>query len=252
MLNANLETACGVSSPVGTEQATEILLRHGPAVGSTRERRQNLRRALPRHLWKEFSSRTTDKHAAAAGCVAGTDDRVRTTDQYHVDGRVAVIELVCCTRKAVLRRLKDPGRLVVLPDERDRNLSRPCFHRETHFQTGISRLHVHFPFGIALILSDKTFRRRPALALAFATNLETLEERTVQSDFNLVRITHADDVVVQLSSQQHLYRILSVNGKVMTNHRAALRSEGQIVARPLVLHQRFGNLVRVGERNRAE
>ena len=149
----------------------------------------------------------------------------------------------------MLRRLKYPGRFVVLPDERDRNLSRPCFHRETHFQAGISRLHVHFPFGIALILSDKTFRRRPALALAFATNIETLEERTVQSDFNLVRIAHADDVVVQLSSQQHLDRILTVNGKVMTNHRAALRSEGQIVARPLVLHQRFGNLVRVDERN---
>ena len=34
----------------------------------------------------------------------------------------------------------------------------------------------------------------------------------------------------------------------MANHRAALRTEGEIVARPLVLDQRFRNAIRIGHR----
>ena len=238
VLNADLETACSVASLVRIEQPPEIFLRDGTAVGSTRERRQNLlRAALPAVL------RTTDKHPAAARRVAGTGDRIRTTDQNRVDGRVAVIQLVGRACEAVLRRLKYPGRFVVLPDERDRNVSRPCFHRETHFQAGISRLHVHFPLGIALILSDETLRRRPALA--FTADIEPLEQHAVQADFDLMRITHPDDVVVQLPPQKHLDGVLAIDRKMMTNHRAALRPEGKVVARALVLHQRFGNLISV-------
>ena len=158
---------------------------------------------------------------------------------------MAVIQLVCGACEAVLRRLEYPSGFIVLADERDRHFSRPCFHREAYLQAGISRLHVHFPFGIALILSDKTLCRRPALALA--THIEPLEERAVQADFDLVRIAHADDVVVQLSSQQHLDGVLAIDGKVMANHRAALRPKGQIVARPFVLHQRFGDLIGVDD-----
>ena len=187
----------------------------------------------------------TDKHSAAARCVAGAGDRVRTTDQNRVDGRVAVIQLVCGACETVLRRLEYPGGFVVLPDERDRHLSRPCFHRQTHFEAGISRLHVHFPFGIALILADKTLGRRPALPLA--SHVEPLEQRAVQSDFNLMRITHADDVVVQLSPQEHFDAVLAIDGKMMTNHRPALRTKGKIVARPVVLHQRFRDLIRVDD-----
>ena len=157
-----------------------------------------------------------------------------------------MIQLVGRASEAVLRRLEYPSGFIVLPDERDRHVSRPGFHREAYLQTGISRLHVHFPFGIALILSDKTLCRRPALGLT--THIEPLEKLAIQADFDLVWIPHADDVVVQLSSQQHLDAVLGIDGKVMANHRAALRPKGEILARPVVLHQRFGDLIRVDDR----
>ena len=74
VLNADLETPFGVAGLVRTEQPAEILLRHGTAVGSARERRQDLRRA---RLLRGAVLRTTDEHAAAARCVAG-DRRWRT------------------------------------------------------------------------------------------------------------------------------------------------------------------------------
>ena len=111
-----------------------------------------------------------------------------------------MIELICGASEAVLRRLEYSCGFIVLPDERNSHVSRPGLYRNAYFETGIGGLHVHLPFGIALILSDKTLCRRPALGLA--THTEPLEKSAIQADFNLVWITHAHDVVVQLSSQQ--------------------------------------------------
>jgi hypothetical protein len=160
---------------------------------------------------------------------------------------MAVEQLVGGASEPMLRWLEYACGFVVLAHERDRDVSRPCFDRQAHFQPGISRLHVHLPLGISLILSDEALGSRSSLGLA--ADGEPLEQRAVQSKLNLVRIAHPDDVVVQLSAQQHFYRVLAIDGKVMANDGAALRPERKIVSRAVVLYQCLGNLVRVHDRD---
>ena len=107
-------------------------------------------------------------------------------------------------------------------------------------------MHVFFEFGIALRIPGEVFRGRHPLGLA--AHGEPLQPHAVETEVELVRLAHADDVVVLLPSQQDLDGVLRVERKVISNQRAALRAERQIVAQALVLHERFGNLERIDDR----
>ena len=82
-------------------------------------------------------------------------------------------------------------------------------------------------------------KSRAGHALRFAAHREPLETHAVQPDVDLVRLAHADDVVVLLAPEQNLDGVLGIQREVVANQRAALRSERQVVAHLIVLHQRL-------------
>ena len=110
----------------------------------------------------------------------------------------------------------------------------------------VGGVHVFFEFRIALRIPGEVLRRRHPLG--FAADGEPLQAHAVETEVELVRLAHADDVVVLLPPQQHLDRVLGVERKVIANQRAALRTERQVVADAFVLHQRFGDLEGVDHR----
>ena len=120
---------------------------------------------------------------------------------------------------------------------------RPAFTGDAHLEMRVGGVHVLFELRIALRVAREVLRRRHPLR--FAADGEPLQAHAVETEVELVPLAHADDVVVLLAAQQDFDRVLGVERKVIANERAALRAERQVVADPLVLHQRLGDLERV-------
>ena len=110
---------------------------------------------------------------------------------------------------------------------------------------GVSRdLHVLFPFGIA----GKTWfaiagiTRRGGPALGSASDREPLQQLAVEANIELLRPTHALEVILILPLKTNLDEVLAVDRKVVANRDAATRSERQIFALPVVLQHVQRNL----------
>ena len=114
----------------------------------------------------------------------------------------------------------------------------PALNRDANFQAGVAReLHVGFPFGIArktrLAVAGVAGRRGPALACA--SHREPLQQLAIQADIELLRPSHALEVILILPLQADLNQVLAVDRKVVVNRDAAARAERQILALPVFL-----------------
>ena len=134
------------------------------------------------------------------------------------------IELVRGAGKTSLRRLQNALAFAVLTDERDRHLSRAGFDWNAKLQPGIRGLHVDLPLGIAEGVPHETFGSRTSRRVA--ANLELSDTLAVDANVEQMPLAHSHDVVVELSSEQHLDAVLAINGKVMPDHDATLRAKG--------------------------
>src|SRR5438105_5165124 len=105
-------------------------------------------------------------------------------------------------------------------------------------------MHVFFEFGISLSVSSKAFGH--GHAPGFATDFETLDQRPIDPNVDLMRLAHADDVKIQLPLQKNFDFILAIEWKVITDGGAAIGPEWQGLTGSLVLDQRCRNLENVG------
>src|SRR5262245_21541945 len=171
-----------------------------------------------------------------AWCVVADSGRLVWSGNRHGRHcRIAVIDLIRCPSKPALCRLQHPFGLPESPDERNADIVRARFHRNTYLKTGISCVHVFFECGISLSISCKALRHRHSPG--FAADLEPLDECPVKPDINLMGLTHANDVEVQLASEKNFNLVLAVESKVITDGGATARSEWQILADLFVLNE---------------
>ena len=119
-------------------------------------------------------------------------------------------------------------------------------HRHARLKTRIGRMHVDLEFGRALRVAGEILGH--GRALGFATHREAFDADSVQPDIDLVRLTHAHDVVVELPPEQNFDRVIAVQRKVVMDERAALRSKRQVVAHMIVLHEEAGVSVSIDRR----
>ena len=114
------------------------------------------------------------------------------------------------------------------------------------------QLHVLFPLGIAgkarFAVAGVAGRGGPALGSA--ADREPLQQLAVEPDVELLRPAHAHDVVLILPAETDFDEVLAVDRKVVANGDAAARSERQIFALPIVLHDVQRNLEGLERRNR--
>src|SRR6185369_1320579 len=101
--------------------------------------------------------------------------------------------------------------------------------------------HVIFPFRIALGVAWKVLRRRHALS--FSPEVESVDADAVNSDVDLMRLTHTDDVVVELTPQADPDDVLAIGGEMVPNNNSALRAEWQVFAHPIVLAEIHRNTI---------
>ena len=239
-MNAGLESLFRLSGLVEVEQRLEIPVGDRPAIRAARQSREDGPGAS---FIRTASARTAREHRAAAGCVVGGLGGIGSGDRDDVHRGVAEVQLVGRAREAALRRLKDAFSLPMAPDERHADFVRTSLHRQTHRESLIGGVHVDFPFRIALCVAGKALRRRQSFPAA--ADREPLDQRAVQADVDLVRLAHADQVQIELAPEQHLDAVLAIQRELIGDRDATARPEGKIVARPIVLHQRGGNLERV-------
>ena len=79
---------------------------------------------------------------------------------------------------------------------------RTCFHRGADLETCVRCVHVLLPLVVALGIPGECFRCRDAFGLA--SNRESTQQCSVQTHIELVWLTHADQVVIQLATEDDL------------------------------------------------
>ena len=121
---------------------------------------------------------------------------------------------------------------------------RAGFDRHANLEAGISAdLHVLFPLLIAGIagLAVAGVARTGGPAFAFTTDGEPLQQLSVEPHVELLRPTHAHQVVLVLPPQTNLDAVVSSRREVVARGDAAASPERQIFALPIVLHHVLGN-----------
>src|SRR5262249_56109829 len=98
-LNATLESAFGVAGLEELEQGVDLGIGDRAPVGARGKRRQDPPGARQR-AGAAFG--TAHEHATTSRGVAGVGRAERASDQYHLDGRIAVVELVRRAAESVL------------------------------------------------------------------------------------------------------------------------------------------------------
>ena len=93
------------------------------------------------------------------------------------------------------------------------------FHRRAHFQAAVGRQHVSLPLGIAWCVARVVLGRRHALP--FAADRKPFQQDAVEPDVELMRLAHANDVVVKLALELDFEEVLSVDRKLVRDGRAA-------------------------------
>src|SRR5205085_10640544 len=79
-------------------------------------------------------------------------------------------------------------------------------------------------------------------ALRLAADAEPLQQFSVETNVELLGPSHPLDVVLVLPLQADLDEVLAASWKVVRNCGAAARSERQVLALPIVLHDEERNL----------
>ena len=163
------------------------------------------------------------------------------------------VDLIVRDHPAALQRLRQAFRLPHLPDERHADDVRARLDRHADLQPRVAvNLHVLFPGVVAgkarRAVAGVTGRGRPALRLA--SDGEPFQQPAVEADVELLRPSHALEVVLILPLEPDLEEVLAGDGKVAANRDAAARPERQILALPIVLHHMQGNLESLDRRTR--
>ena len=214
-LDAGVEAVCR-TLPIETEERLHVALGDRPPIGARRERRQNL--SCARFLGRGVLG-TADEYRAAARRVSGARRSVGTANRHDLHRGIAVVILVGRASEPGLRRLQHAFGLPEPLDEGHADLVRAGRHRDADLEIRVGGVHVVFPLGIALRVAGEILRG--GHPLRFAAHRELLQADAVETDVELVRLAHADDVVVLLASQQDLDRVLRVERKVIPDQRAA-------------------------------
>src|SRR6202007_3467777 len=94
-----------------------------------------------------------------------------------------------------------------------------------------------FPFGIAgkSGLAVTGVARRGRTSFAFAADRKTFDQFVVDAEIELLRPAHSLDVVLILTLQVHLDRVLAVDREVVANGDPAARSKREILALTIFL-----------------
>ena len=100
-------------------------------------------------------------------------------------------------------------------------------------------LHVHLPFGSA----ERTRLARARVAGGRGTGVErastdreSLDERAIEPKVELLRPSHAHQVVLILPTQLDLEQVLPIHRKIVPHCDAAARSEREVLGLPLILN----------------
>ena len=102
-----------------------------------------------------------------------------------------------------------------------------------------TRLHVLLPLGIA----ERTRLAGAGIASGCGPEVgcssahrEPLDERSIEPEIELLRPSHAHQVVLVLPAQPDLEQVLSIHREIVSHRDAAPRSEGEVFTLPLILH----------------
>ena len=215
-LDARREVAAAVALPAALEereQRVDVVGRHRPAVGESREPRDDLggagafvgghrgfrSRCCPgtRHgsgsrlRRRGRRLRPAGEDGAAARSVAGAGHRVRTADGDRADGGVAVVRLVVRQHLARLPRLEDALRLPHVAHERHPDGARPRLDRHADLETLVRRLQVRLPLRVAPLGDGERHRSRPAAVLA--ADGEAPHELAIDTHVEQMGAAHPED-----------------------------------------------------------
>jgi hypothetical protein len=184
--------------------------------------------------------------AAHARRLAGAVGRVGALDRHALDRRVAVEHLVGRERPARLRRLHDVVGLPCLLHERDAQCTDAGLHREPQLEPIVGPERVELPLR-ASIHGSRPARRCLAVRV-LPSDCEASDARAIQAYLELMRFGQTANVVIQVRAELNPDRVLSANGEVVPNDRAAARAERQLLAQSLVLRRELRHIVDVDRR----
>ncbi len=133
----------------------------------------------------------------------------------------------------------------MLAHERHADFARPGLDRHADFEARVRGMHVDFPARVALRVAREALGCRQPLAVA--ADGESLEQRAIESQVDLVRLAHANQVEIKLPLQDDLDRVVAVEREVIPDGGAAARPEGLALVRAVVLYPRSRYLERVND-----
>ena len=231
LLNALLEVPLLPTGLVEPQQRLDVRLGDRPAIGSARERRQDLGRA---GFLAAGPGWLTDEDPAPARCVPGPRGVVRTFEPDIVDvhtrcrvGRTGVPWRQQCGSRTFRQR--------ALLDERDTKRVHPGRGRETNLERIICRQLVWRrpidararTLGIGIVRLD-----------TLAADAEPRDPRAVQEHVDLFTSANGTNLRIgEVPSQTDLDNVLAVKREVVANKHAAARGKRQVLAHPVVLPQ---------------
>src|SRR5687767_5509984 len=108
-------------------------------------------------------------------------------------------------------------------------------------QARVRRVHVQLPLRVADNLAVPG--QRPRRAFALATDREPLDPLAIDPQVELLWMTHANDVVVDLPSQPHFEEILAIEREVVPDRDAASGTERHVLTDANVLLQELRDLI---------
>src|SRR6266567_7067129 len=108
-------------------------------------------------------------------------------------------------------------------------------HRNTDDQRLVGGMHVQLVIGIAHYFAIPGQWTEDAFR--FASNDEALDQLAVDTNLELLRRSHSDDVVIDLPPQAHFEFIFAIQREIVMHSETAARAERQFVAYSNVLFQ---------------
>ena len=246
-LDARLEPALAASRLVEASQQAHVAVRHRAPVRAPRQVGEDLLGA-PRLFVR--ACRPAHEDALPARRRLRLDAVERPGDGEARQGGVPVLPVVGAVAegRGARPRLEDPlvdGRPI---EERRPDQPHPRLDRQADLQLVVGVDRVRPPLGEPAAARAAVAGGAPR-ALEPAADHERLDMGLVDPQVELVRhVAEPDDVVVEVAAQVELEEVLPVEREVVPDGEAAPRSEGQVLARAVVLVLEVGHLVVGGPR----